>query len=458
MPEVRLTENATPEPLTAHDAPDADAQVVASAIEDLPARDGAALLAHLEVDHVAEVTVILDPATAGRILREMDPSAAAGILGAMPVPEASMVLAALDPDDRVDMLAGVSGPKHDELVRELEPEDAAEVRALEQYPPDTAGGIMTTQVTALYEYITIDDAIQLLRRLHRELEQMFYVYVINKSGQLEGVLSMRDMILADPTARLHDIMIRTVQSVPVTMDQEAVAKFMRERRYLAVPVVDDDRKLVGIITADDVQDVIIEEATEDVQKLFGAGAEERLLSTWKLSFSKRVWWLIVNLGTAFLAAAVVGIFAGTIEKLAILAAYMPVIAGMGGNASAQAMAVTVRGLSMGEVDRRTLRHVLRRETIVGILTGLVCGAITFVVVLMFPTEGISQHRALLLGLVVWSALAINHTIACSSGAAIPFIMKKLGFDPAQSATIFATTLTDVVGFLALLGLASIVLL
>src|SRR5262249_26947434 len=163
----------------------------------------------------------------------------------------------------------------------------------------------------------------------------------------------------------------------------------------------------------------------------GAGAEERLNSPWQLSFRKRVWWLLVNLGTAFLAAAVVGLFKDTIEKVVILAAYMPIVAGMGGNASAQAMAVAVRGLAVGRVDRSTLYNVLYRELFVGVLTGVFIGCVTAVIALMW-------QRNPYLGLVVALALIINHTLACTTGAGIPFIMKKLGFDPAQSATIFAT--------------------
>lgn len=421
---------------------------IARTIEEAPRRQGARVIEMLQLEQAAAVGEYLDPKTAASIFKEVDAGTAAGVMLAMYRPEAAMILAEMDPDDRVDILGLVDQEAHDELLAELDVAKAAETRKLEQYESDTAGGIMTTDVTALYEYLTVDDAINLLRKLSQELEQMFYVYVIDRIGRLVGVLSMRDLILANPSRQLRAIMIKNVRSVPATMDQEDVAHIMRESGYLAVPVVDDLGKLIGLITVDDVVDVIQEEATEDVQKMFGAGAEERLTSTWQFSFKSRVWWLLINLGTAFMAASVVGVFQDTIDKLVVLAVYLPVIAGMGGNASAQAMAVAVRGLATGNVDQRLLRRVVLRETFVGLLTGLVCGVVTAIIALMWQGNPA-------LGVLVFVALVINHTVACATGAGIPFVMKRMGFDPAQSATIFATTVTDIVGFFCLLGLASI---
>ena len=451
--DARAATAPAPTPAPTIDAP----QRVATQIEDMPADDGAQVLQDMPTAAAADVVEYLDPETAGRILQRMDAARAADIVRDMEDVEASTVLEHMSPDDRVDILNHIHGPAHDRIVDVMLPEDAAEVRRLEQYAPDTAGGIMTTEVTALYEYITVENAIGLLRRLNEELEQMFYVYVIDRRQHLVGVLSMRDLILAKPDAPLREIMIKNVRSVPATMDQEAVAQIMRKFGYLAMPVVDEQNKLVGLITLDDVMDVLEEEATEDVQRMFGAGAEERLNSPWHFSFRKRVGWLLVNLGTAFLAAAVVSRFEGTIARLAILAAYMPIVAGMGGNASAQAMAVAVRGLAMGRVDSALLRHVIVSQFYVGLLTGVVVGVVTMVIAILFPGSDKTSEQAMALGVVVGLALVINHALACVSGASIPFIMKKLGFDPAQSATIFATTITDIVGFLALLGLAQLAL-
>ena len=425
---------------------------VAARIEEIPAADGADVLENLPPDEAADVAEYLDPTTAGAILSEMDPTLAASVVTDMEVPEASMVLAAMDPDDRVDVLEHVPNPMHDALVGEMDAEDVEEVRQLEQYPPDTAGGIMTTEVTALYEYLSVAEAINQLRELNERLEQMFYVYAIDRRGHLIGVLSMRDLILARPERLLRQVMRPNVVSVPATMDQEQVARLMRRFNYLAMPVVDERNRLVGLVTVDDVVDVVEEEATEDVQKMFGAGAEERLTSQWAFSFKKRVWWLLVNLLTAFMAAAVVGLFSDTIQKWVVLAFYMPIIAGMGGNASAQAMAVAVRGLALGQVDRALLGRVLGRQFLVGLATGVTIGLVTGLIAATFHHD-----QGWSLAMVVTLALVINHTIAAVSGAGIPFVMNALGFDPAQSATIFATTVTDVGGFFSLLGLASLFL-
>jgi magnesium transporter len=421
---------------------------VAGKIEDLPAQDGAAVMENLSTELGADVAEYLDPETAAQILSEMDPTLAASVVADMEIPEASLVLESMDPDDRVDILEHIPEPLHDQLVNEMAALEAAEVRSLEQYPPDTAGGIMTTDVTALPENLTVEEAVAELRRLSEELEQMFYVYVVDQRKHLVGVLSMRDLILAKPGRRLNEIMIGNVSALPAAMDQEEVANLFDKYGYMAMPVVDAKNRLIGIVTVDDVVDVFREEATEDVQKMFGAGAEERLSSKWQFSFKMRVWWLIVNLGTAFLAGAVVGAFEDTLKSLTLLAIYMPIVAGMGGNASAQAMAVAVRGLAIGKVDRALLAHVIRRELLVGVCTGLVVGLITGLIALLW-------HHSPALGLVVGLALIVNHTLACSSGASIPFVMKKLGFDPAQSATIFATTITDVGGFFGLFMLARI---
>jgi magnesium transporter len=379
----------------------------------------------------------------------MEPSRAAKLISTMPPEAAAGILSAMAPDDRVDLLGNLDRRVHDAVMGCFVTSKADESRQLEQYPPDTAGGIMTTQVTALQKDVTVEQAISELRRIHQELGEMSYVYVVDEQRRLVGVLSMRTLLLARLDSSLGEIMIPGVKSVPADMDQEEVARQMRSSRFLALPVVDADQRLCGLITLDDVMDVIQEEATEDVQRMFGAGAEERLGSSWRFSFSKRIWWLQVNLATAFLAGAVVAMFGGTLSRLSVLAIYIPIVSSMGSNAGAQAMSVVIRGITQGRADRKLLRHVLRREAIVGLLSGVVIGITTAIIAMIWQF-----HHGIALGVVVGIALIIAQTLACVSGAAIPFVLRRLGFDPAQSATIFATTITDVAGFATLLGLAT----
>lgn len=421
-------------------------EAIAQQIEDIPASEGANVLEEMSPNRAADVAEALDPRTAADILSEMEPGAAAQVIEEMAGPEASVVLSAMDPDDRMDVLQGVERERRDELVADLPHEDADEVRRLASYPPDTAGGLMTTDVTALHEDLTVQEAIGELRRLRERYEQMFYSYVVDGRRHLLGVLSMRDLILANPERRVGDIMIQGVRALPATLDQHEVARLFQKLNYLAMPVVDERHRLLGLVTVDDVVDVIERETTEDFQKFFGAGAEERLSTPWQYSFRTRTGWLVVNLATAFLAGWVVSLFDSTIAAMTVLAVYMPIVAGMGGNASAQAMAVAIRGIAVGESGLHLVRKVLMREAMVGVLTGLVCGAITAAVAVLWQGNWA-------LGAVVWLALLINHTLACISGAGIPFVMKRLGYDPAQSATIFATTVTDVAGFFGFLGLA-----
>jgi len=431
----------------------APVQTLAQQIEEVSAGEAARIMQELPTDKAADVAQYLDPNTAGAILAKMDLRCSAEVVARMAREDAGAVLSAMNPDDRVDILGRVPLSVHDELVKELDVDEQAEVKHLEQFPPDTAGGIMTSQVTALYEYITVDNAIQLLRRLNEELEQMFYVYVINRTGKLVGVLSMRDLILAKPDSQLRNIMIKSVRSVPATMSQDDVAKLMRNYGYLAVPVVDAEQNLLGLITLDDVITVIQTEATEEFQRAFGAGAEERLTSPWFYSFKKRIWWLEVNLATAFLAAAVVSLFTETIGAWPILAAYQTIVSGMGGNGGAQAMAVAIRGIATGESGMSILKRALKSQAQVGLWSGVAIGITTGLIAMIFNWH----NYGVLLGCVVCVALLFNHVNACVTGVCIPFIMKRMGFDPAQSSTIFATTFTDCGGFFACLGLAKLVM-
>ena len=440
------------------DLPAPSDEQIAEKLSGLSPIDGAEVIGGLEVDRAALILARLDPFVSAEIISKLDVEQAASIIEGMEVVAAARLLERIDPDDRVDILEHISPDRHHEIVASLDESTRRDVRDLEQYKPDTAGGLMTTQVTALRDDLTVDEAINQIRALSAKLEQVYYTYVIDAEGKLVGVLSMRDMILARPSDPLGEIMIRNVASISAAMDQEEVARTFRDRGLLAMPVIDERQRLLGVITADDIVDVMVEEANEDVLKMFGAGVEERLSSPWQLSYRKRIGWLVVNLATAFAGAAIISRFETTIASLALLAAFMPVVSAVGGNASVQAMAVTVRGLTEGKVDRRLLRRVLKRETMVGVLGGASIGLLMFLATVALSGGSLGMPRAIQLGLVVAVSLAGNVTLGCVVGTAIPVLMSRLGFDPAQSATIFTTAATDAVGFFLLLGLASWLLL
>jgi magnesium transporter len=316
--------------------------------------------------------------------------------------------------------------------------------------PDSAGGLMTRQVATIPVGITIGQAVEEIRRIGaRPANTPRDVYALDPRGRLAGTVSMRALVLSPPGAPLARAIEPRWFSVPANTDREEAARLMQRHDLLALPVLDDHGRLVGAITIEQALAVIADEATEDVQRLFGAGAQERLDSPWHFSFRGRIGWLVANLGLASVGAAVVGAFEETIRSLVVLTVYLPVVAGMGGNAAAQAMAVMIRGLATGRVDGRSFRRVAARECRVGLATGAVTGVIAAAVAWACHVD-----HGLGLGLLVAPALAINQTIGCLWGATIPYVMWRLGKDPAQSATIFTTTLTDLLGFLTLLGLAA----
>ena len=407
--------------------------VVARQIEEISAADGAVVMRDLSRSQAADVAEYLDPDTASRILAQMDPTLAASVITDMEQPEAAMVLQSMEPDDRVDVLEHVPAALHDELLLHMDAGDAAATRRLELHANDTAGGIMTSEVTALYEHLTVENAISTLRKLNEELEQMFYVYVIDSREHLVGVLSMRDLILAQPNSRLRQIMIPNVRSVPATMDQEEVARLFRKHHYLAMPVVDERGRLIGLITHDDVMDVMQEEATEDVQKMFGAGAEERLSSPVAIQFSK--------------ARRLAGsesrdrISRGMGDQLVRRRDCR--IAGAGGlsidrfrngrkrgrrsqgagrgdswNGAGRKRREADLASALPRSDRRFVRGRGRRSFHVGR-----CAAL--------GVFGRSQYHGqpILVGFVICIALILNHINACTTGAMIPFVMRRLGFDP-----------------------------
>ena len=333
-----------------------------------------------------------------------------------------------------------------QLLDELPNTQSNTIEELLEYPEDTAGSVMSPDFVALSEMATVNDALTRLRRLSNVGKNVNYVYVIDSAQQLKGVLVMRDLVLASGNTLLSKVMLSDIIKVNVNDDIDDVANRLIEKKLLAVPVVNDFEELKGVIIATQLVKDFQEEGFEDAQKMFGAGSDEHASSGIGYTVRQRLPWLQVNLLTAFAAAAVIGAFDGIIAQYTILAAFLPVVAGQGGNAGAQALAVMLRAIALDEIDVRKPRRVLVKEALVGLFNGVAVGITAGIIAGIFGNN-------FALGIVVALAMIINLFIAGVAGASIPMVMERLGQDPAQSSNIILTTVTDIIGFAAFLGLA-----
>ncbi len=329
----------------------------------------------------------------------------------------------------------------------MRPKESGVVENLLEYDERTAGRIMNPHVFALNEDMTVGEAITELQN-NRDVEMVFYLYVVDERSHLVGVVSLRRLLLVSPETPLKRIMTADLISARVHMDQEEVARQVAAYNLLAIPVVDEENKLVGIITVDDVIDVIKDEATEDIYRLAGVAGDERAFTPATESFRKRLPWLAVNLATAFLVVTVIAMFEEQIGILPVLAILMPVVAGMGGNAGMQTLTVIVRGLALGELTWGNARKALLKEAVVGIGNGLVLGSIAALVVWL--TRGDPT-----LGMILGMAMVINMFVAAAAGTLVPLGLRAANVDPALASSVFITTLTDMFGFLSFLGLATV---
>jgi magnesium transporter len=379
-------------------------------------------------------------------LSELGPEAGAALLADRPAEDIARFVQELPSDDAaalIDYLPEALSASVLELMRRKE---SANVENLLEYPEQTAGRIMNPNVFALSEELTVGEAITELQSA-RDVEMVFYLYVVDVRRHLVGVVSLRRLLLVSPETPLKRIMTADLISVRVDTDQEEVAQQVASYNLLAIPVVEEENKLVGVITVDDVIDVIKDEATEDIYRLAGVASDERAFTPAGESMRKRLPWLTVNLATAFLAAFVVGLFERTIDKVVALAVFMPIVAGMGGNAATQTLTVIVRGIALGELSWENSRKALLKEAAVGIGNGLTLGLLAAGVAWMMKGD-------LVLGAVLALAMVINMFVAATAGTLIPLGLRALKIDPALASSVFITTLTDVAGFASFLGLAT----
>src|SRR3954447_22426676 len=383
-------------------------------------------------------------------LSELGPEAGAALLSDRTAEEIAKLLQDLPSDDAaalIDYLPEELSASVLELVQKRP--TGGDVGELLEYKEQTAGRIMNPKVFALAEDMTAGESIVALQG-SRDVEVVFYLYVIDVRRHLVGVVSLRRLLLVAPDTPLKRIMTTDLISVRADMDQEEVARQVASYNLLAIPVVDEENKLVGVITVDDVIDVIKDEATEDVYRLAGVAGDDRVFSSANESLRKRVPWLQVNLVTAFIAASVVALFEGRIQQAPALAVFMPVVAGMGGNAATQTLTVIVRGIALGELTWANTRKALFKEAVVVIGNGFACGIVGALVVWAWKGNP-------WLGMILGAAMVINMFVAATAGTLIPLSLRALKIDPALASSVFITTLTDVFGFASFLGLGTLFL-
>ncbi|NQW04135.1 MAG: magnesium transporter [Acidobacteria bacterium] len=382
-------------------------------------------------------------------LSELGPEKGSMLLADRPAEEIARLVQELPSDDAAGLIDNLPDELSSAVLDLIRPKPGGGVSALLEYEEQTAGRLMNPNVFALPEDLTAGEAITAIQTA-RDVEMVFYLYVVDQRRHLVGVTSLRRLLLVAPETPLKRIMTTDIYSARVDTDQEEVAREVASYNLLAIPVVDQENKLVGVVTVDDVIDILKDEATEDVFRLAGVSMEDGVLTPPRESLRRRLPWSLVNLLTAFGAAWVVSRFEATITQVVALSFLMPVVAGMGGNAATQTLAVIVRGIALGELTWTNARQALLKEALVGLGNGVALGLVA-----MIGAWALTGNWAL--GVILGLAMVINMLIAATAGTLIPLGLRAAKVDPALASSVFITTLTDIFGFLAFLGLATVFL-
>jgi magnesium transporter len=380
-------------------------------------------------------------------LTEVDEAIRMQIVDAMPNAQIAQGVQELDSDDAVYILEDLDEADQNEILAQLPFTERIRLRRSLDYPEESAGRRMQTEFVAVPPFWTVGQTIDYMREDQNLPEHFFQIFVIDPTFKLLGSVDLDKILRTQRTVKIEEVMHETRHAIPATMDQEEAAREFEQYDLLSAAVVDENERLVGVLTIDDVVDVIQQEAEEDLMRMGGVGDEE--LSDSVLSTSRsRVPWLLVNLVTAFLAASVISLFDATIEKVVALAVLMPIVAGMGGNAGSQTMTVTVRALATRDLDIYNAWRIIRREMLVGFINGVIFA------VLIGLVAG-AWFRSPSIGVIIGAAMVINMFVAALGGILIPLTLDRFKIDPAVASAVFVTTVTDVVGFFAFLGLATL---
>ena len=382
-------------------------------------------------------------------ISELGPETGATLLATRSADEIAKLAQEIPSDDAAALIDYLPEELSAAVLDLMRPKESGVVENLLEYAERTAGRIMNPHVFALNEDLTVGEAITELQS-NRDVEMVFYLYVVDERRHLVGVVSLRRLLLVSPETPLKRIMTADLMSARVDMDQEEVARQVASYNLLAIPVVDEENKLVGVITVDDVIDVIKDEATEDIYRLAGVAGDERVFTSPKETFRKRLPTLAIQLVTLFAAAAVIAVFEPTIGKVTALAVFMPIVAGMGATAATQTLTVMVRGLALGELTWSNSRKALLKEVALGVGNGILLGVVAAVVTWAAKGDPV-------LGLLLGLAMIINLFIAAAAGTLVPIGLRAANLDPALASSVVVTTMTDVLGFATFLGLATLFL-
>jgi magnesium transporter len=393
-----------------------------------------------------------DLTKAAEALSEMETDRAVALLTTLDRDDTSRLLQELPSDDAALLVAEMPEQLREELLDTMKVEHSTDVQELLGFADETAGRIMTPDYFALDEEMTVSEAVSSLQRRSEEFEMAFYLYVVDLRNHLLGVVSLRQLLLNPPSTPLRKIMISDVIKVTTDTDQEEVARMVATYNLLAVPVVDEENKLVGIITVDDVIDVMREEATEDIYALAGVEADDRALGSALNSARRRLPWLMLSLGGALIAVAIVYLFLSRLpprDTTLLIAILIPIVATMGSNAATQTMTVVVRGIGLGEVSWDTRWRVTLKEALVGLINGLVIGISVCAIIALWLNLG--------LGILLGITMVLSLLVAGTLGTLIPVLLKRFRVDPALASSVFVVTFTDIVTFFFYLGLATLLL-
>ncbi len=402
-----------------------------------------------------EIRIVIDllfkHRRAATMLMELPPELVPEILGAISDERMAEVLDRLEMDDMLELVEAIPEERRAGVVAQLPDARREELRHAELYPPRSAGRAMTTNFCALDEKMTAQEAIDSVRAAGLEAsDAILYLYVVDELQRLTGIVPIRRLVTAQPDTPVRELAIREMLSTPPDADQEEVAQLVARYDLLAIPVTDVDGTMLGVITVDDVIDVITEEATQDIYNLAGLSEGDRVFTSARVSIRKRLPWMLVNLGTAFSAGAVVGLFEGTIERMVGLAIFLPVVANVGGNGGIQSLTVITRAIALGEIEFSSGLRAVGKEMWVGLVVGLAAGVISGGIAYLL-------HGNVYMGLVLLLAMMMTMVSASLFGAAVPLGLKALRLDPALGSGILVTFAADALGFFAFLGIATLLL-